>query len=121
MTTQEIANRYHELANQNKWDEILEELHDDHVICREPEHVASRGIPVVTQGKEAVKAKGAANREMIVSIHEQYCSKPVVAGNFFSVALKRDVTFKNRPRVQLEEIGVFQVKDGKIILEQFFY
>jgi hypothetical protein len=121
MTTQEAANRYYELATQSKWTEIQDELHDDTVICQEPEHVASRGVQVMTEGREAVKAKSIANREMIETIHSQYCSEPIVAGNFFSVALKRDVTFKNKPRMKLEEICVFQVTEGKIVSEQFFY
>ena len=121
MTTQEVANSYVALANQNKWVELQDQFHDDNVICREPEHVVSRGVQIITQGKEAVKTKGAANREMMEALHSQYCSEPIVAGDFFSVVLKRDVTFKTRGRVQVEEIGVFQVKDGKIILEQFFY
>ena len=121
MTTQEVANRYYELASQSKWTEIQDELHGDNVICQEPEHVASRGVQVVTKGRDAVKAKGIANRETIETIHSQYCSEPIAAGNFFTVALKRDVTFKNRPRMTLEEICVFQVADGKIVLEQFFY
>jgi len=44
-----------------------------------------------------------------------------VAGNFFTVALSRDVTFKEKPRMQLTEIGVFELQEGKIIAEQFFY
>ena len=121
MTTQEIANRYYELANQSKWIEIQEEFHDDTVVSQEPEHAASRGIQVVVKGGEAVRAKTMANREMIETIHSQSCGEPIVAGNFFSVVLKRDVTYKNRPRAQLEELCVFQVKEDKIVLEQFFY
>ena len=121
MTTQEVASKYHELASQNKWTEIQDELHDENVTCQEPEHVASRGVQILTKGRDALKAKSAANREMIETIHSQYCSEPLVAGNFFSVELKRDVTFKNRPRMNLEEIGVFGVVDGKIVSEEFFY
>ncbi len=121
MTTQEVANRYYELASQSKWIEIQEELHDDNVVSQEPEHAASRGVQITIQGREAVRAKTMANREMIEAIHSQSCSEPIVEGNFFSLGLKRDVTYKNRPRVQLEEICVFQVKEGKIVSEQFFY
>jgi len=121
MTTQEIANRYYELAGQGKWTEIQDELHDDQVICQEPEHAVSRGLQVITKGREANKAKSAANREMIETLHHQYCSEPIVAGSFFSVVLKRDVTFRNRPRTNIEEICVFQVTGGKIVREQFFY
>jgi hypothetical protein len=121
MTTQEIANRYYELARESKWSDIQEKFYDDHAISREPDHVASRGAQVVTQGREALKAKSMANREMIEAIHSHYCSEPTVAGDFFTVAMKRDITFKNRPRMMQEEICLFQVKGSKIVLEQFFY
>lgn len=121
MTTQEIADRYYELAQQGKWIQIQDELHDENVVSREPDHVASRGIPTITKGREALQEKGNANRQMIETLHTQFCSQPVVAGNFFSLVLKRDVTFKNKPRTQLEEICVFQASNGKIVSEQFFY
>lgn len=121
MTTQEVANRYYELATQNKWVEIQDGLYHDDVTCREPDHAASKGLAVLTQGKEAVKAKGAARRAMIETLHSRYCSEPIVAGAFFSLVLKSDLTFKNMPRIQTEEIGVFQVRDGKVVSEQFFY
>lgn len=121
MTTQEIADRYYELAQQGNWIQIQDELHDENVVSQEPEHVALRGLPIVTKGRDALKAKGDANRKMIEALHSQFCGKPIVGGNFFSLVLQRDVTFKNKPRTQLEEICVFQVSNGKIITEQFFY
>ncbi|MGG9962700.1 SnoaL-like domain-containing protein [Ferruginibacter sp. SUN106] len=121
MTTQEVANRYCELAKQNKWPEILDELCSPDLINEEPEHVMARGIAVTTKGLDAIKAKGVANREKIEAIHSQYCSAPLVAGNFFTVVLGRDITFKGMPRMNKEEVAVFELKDGKIIAEQFFY
>ncbi len=121
MTTQEIANQYHKLASQGKWMEIMDKFHDNSVVCQEPEHVASRGATILTKGKEANKAKSIANRERIETIHSEYCSEPLVGANFFSVAMKRDVTFKNNQRMNLEEICVFHVAEDKIISEQFFY
>lgn len=121
MTTKEIALRYTQLANQSKWEQILDELHADNATCREPEQAAQREVTVLTEGKAAIKAKGAKNRTMIDTIHSQSCSDALVAGDYFTVVLKRDVTIKDRPRVQLEEIGIYHVKDGKIDSEQFFY
>ncbi len=121
MTTQEVANRYYELAKQNKWPEILDDLCAQDLVNREPEHVVSRGIQPTTKGLDNVKAKGIANREKIEEVHSQHCSMPLIAGNFFSVTLSRDVTYKGRPRTTLEEIAIFELKDGKIISEQFFY
>jgi hypothetical protein len=121
MTTQKVANRYYELAGESNWTQVQDELHGDNVISREPDHAALRGVQVITEGVEAVKAKTAANREMIETIHSHSCSEPIVAGNFFSIALKRDVTFKGKPRMKQDEICVLQVTDGKIVSEQFFY
>ena len=121
MTTQQVANRYYELAQQSKWLEIWDELYSPDVVNREPEHAAAQGVPTVTKGMEAIKAKSVARREMIEAIHSQFCSSPAVGGNFFSTAMGREVTFKGKPRMKLDEIAVFEVKDGKIVLEQFFY
>jgi len=78
-------------------------------------------MPIITTGREAIKAKGAARRTTIEAIHSYTCSEPIVAGEFFSVVLKQEVTFKGQSRITLEEIGVFQVKGGKVVKEQFFY
>ena len=121
MTTQQVADQYYELAKQNKWLEIWEDLYSPNAVNREPEHAIAQGIPTVTKGMEAIRAKSAARRALIVELHSQYCSAPVVCGKFFSAGMSREVTFKGKPRLNLEEIAVFEVKDGKIVLEQFFY
>jgi len=121
MTTQQVADRYYELAKQLKWMEIQEELYGQDIVNKEPVHALAMGIPTLTIGLDAVKAKGEARRKMIEEIHEQECSKPVTGGKFFSISMSRDVTFKGKPRVKLEEIAVFEVNNGKIVSEQFFY
>ena len=121
MTTQETAARYHELANQRKFIEIQDTLYDENVVCEESEKAASMGLAIFTNGLEAVKAKGIARRATIETVHSYTCSEPIVAGEFFSVVLKQEVTFKGKPRVALEEIGVFHVKNDKVVKEQFFY
>ncbi|MDO6433649.1 nuclear transport factor 2 family protein [Flavitalea sp. BT771] len=121
MTTQEVAFRYYELACQNKWNEIQETLHDESIISREPENRAPAGIETITRGKVAVKVKTDTHRAMIETMHSRHTSEPLVAGNFFTTVLKRDVTYKGRPRAISEEIAVIEVKNGKIVSETFFY
>ena len=121
MTTQEVAARYQEMANQRKFIEIQDTFYHEGVVCQEMEKAASMGMAVFTHGLEAVKAKGIARRATIETSHSYIVSDPIVAGEFFSVVLKQDVTFKGKPRMTLEEIGVFHVMDGKIVKEQFFY
>jgi len=121
MTTQEIANRYQELMNERKFLEIQDTFYAEDVVCQEMEKATAMGLAVITSGLEAIKAKGIARRATIETIHSYYCSQPLVAGDFFSVVLRQDITFKGRPRMTIEEIGVFQVKEGKVVKEQFFY
>ncbi|MDR3681470.1 MAG: nuclear transport factor 2 family protein [Flavipsychrobacter sp.] len=121
MTTQQIADQYYEMAQQNKWMEIQDTLYSQDIVNKEPEHAIAMGIPTLTKGLAAVKAKGEARRAMIETLHSQECSAPVVGGKYFSVSMGRDITFKGKPRMKLEEIAVFEVQDDKIISEQFFY
>jgi hypothetical protein len=121
MTTQELANRYFELFQQKQVAEIYDQLYSADILCKEPEHALSMGVPTLTQGLQAVLAKSKARQEVIEEVHSSFCTEPVVAGTFFSVAMGRDMTFKNGLRMQLAEIAVFEVKDDKIVSETFFY
>jgi len=42
-------------------------------------------------------------------------------GNHFSLTMRYDMTFKERGRSTMEEICVYEVKDGKIATERYFY
>jgi len=121
MTTQELANQYYELFTKRQVAEIYEKFYSADIVCTEPEHAQAVGIPTVTKGIAAVLAKSKARQELIAEVHSFFCSEPAVGGDYFSVAMGRDMTFKNGQRIQLAEIAVFGVKDGKIVSETFFY
>lgn len=57
----------------------------------------------------------------VEEFHGGEITDPVVADNHFTSKMTFDVTFKDRGRKQMEEVCVFQVKDGKIVKEHFFY
>jgi limonene-1,2-epoxide hydrolase len=118
MTTQEVANRFNELAQSGNWDAIQEELYADDAISIEPAH--SQGLQTV-QGKEAIKQKGHQFQQMVEEMHGGYSNAPIVAGNHFALTMGMDVTMKGMGRMQMDEICVYEVKDGKIVKEQFFY
>jgi hypothetical protein len=121
MTTQEVANRYYELFQQGKAAEIVQQFYAPGVICTEPEHALAMGVPTVTKGLAAVMEKSKARMASVAEVHSFFCSEPVVGGSFFSVAMGRDMTFKNGQRIQVAEIAVFGVVDDKIVSETFFY
>jgi hypothetical protein len=45
----------------------------------------------------------------------------LVAGSYFSVGRHADITVQGLGRIQTDEIMLYEVKDGKIVMEQFFY
>lgn len=118
MTTQEVANRFNELAQSGQMDKIQEELYDENAVSIEPEK--SPGMQSV-EGKEAIKKKGEMFNQMVEEMHGGYSKEPIIAGNHFAVAMGMDVTMKGMGRVNMDEIAVYEVKDGKIVKEQFFF
>ena len=118
MTTHEVANRFQELAQQGNWNQIQEELYADNAVSIEP--ADSQGLKSV-EGKAAIKKKGEEFQEMTEEVHSGYTTEPVVAGRFFSVAMGMDITMKGMGRMKLDEIAVYEVKDGQIVKEHFFF
>ena len=117
-TTQEVANRFNELAQTGQWEQIQNELFADNAVSIEPP--ASQGLQSV-EGLSAIKEKGKKFSEMVEEMHGGYSAAPVVGGRFFSVGMGMDCTMKGMGRQKMDEIAVYEVKDGKIVKEQFFY
>lgn len=117
MNTQEIANRLVELCRQGDYQTCYKELYSPEVWSIEPESMPNNKI----QGMEALAEKGKKWNEMMEEFHGSEMGEPVVAGNHFSLRMMYDATFKDRGREKMEEICVYEVKDGKIVKEQFFY
>ncbi len=98
--------------------QIQEEMFADNAVSIEPPH--AQGLQTV-QGKAAIKKKGESFQQMIEAMHGGYSTDPVVGGNHFSVGMGMDVTLKGAGRTKMDEIAVYEVKNGKIVKEQFFY
>jgi hypothetical protein len=73
------------------------------------------------KGLDAIKKKGEQFNEMVEEVHDGRTSEPVVGGRYFSVAMMIDATMKGAGRQKMDEIAVYEVKDGKIVKEQFFF
>ncbi len=119
MTTQEVAASLVQLCSKGKFEEAVEKLYSPDIVSIEPG--APPGQSREAKGIAAVKAKGqwwAANHE----VHSSTVEGPLVAGPYFTVTFKLDVTFKpeNR-RFTMDEVAVYKVANGKIVREEFFY
>ena len=118
MTTQEVASRFNELAMQEKWFEIQEELFSDNVRSIEPPNSPYMGY---AEGKTPVRNKGDEFVKKIEAVHRMYTTEPVVGANHFAVGREMDITVQGFGRIQINEVMLYEVKDGQIVLEQFFY
>ena len=118
MTTQEVASRFHELSQSGQWELIQTELFADNAVSIEPAH--SPGLQTA-EGMEAIREKGKKFGEMVEEMHGGYSNEPQVAGTHFAVTMGMDVTMKGMGRMKMDEVAVYEVKDGKIVKEQFFY
>jgi len=118
LTTKEVAARFNELAKQEKWFEIQDELFADDVRSIDPPHSPYFGY---AEGKSNVRKKGEEWVKRIEAAHKRYTTEPVVGGNHFAVGREVDITVNGIGRIQINEVMLYEVKDGKIISEQFFY
>jgi hypothetical protein len=118
MTTKEVADRLSQLFKEYKWKEAYDELFSQNAVSIEPPH--SQGLQTV-EGLDNIRKKGEQFNEMVEEMHGGWVGEPIVGGNYISVAMGMDVTMKGAGRMKMEEICVYEVKDGKIVKEQFFY
>jgi hypothetical protein len=118
MTIQQVAARFDELAQKELWFEIQDELFADQVKSIEPAHSAYLGY---AEGKAAVRQKGMDWVAKVTAAHQLSTTAPTVAANHFSVGRVVDITVEGIGRVKFDQIMLYEVRDGRIISEQFFY
>jgi ketosteroid isomerase-like protein len=118
MTTQEVATRFNELARQEKWFEIQDELFSDDATSTDPKSSRWFGY---AEGKAAIRKKGEDVVRGITAVNRLHTTEPLVWGNHFAVGREQDTIHKDFGRMQISQIMLYEVRDGKIVCEQFFY
>ncbi len=118
MTTLEVANRLVELCRAGQYEDAQNELFAEHATATEPANSPMAGV---VTGVAAIIEKGKQFDAQIEEHHHTEVSQPIVAGNTFAITLSLDATFKGQGRRTMDEVIVYQVNDGKIVSEQFFY
>jgi ketosteroid isomerase-like protein len=119
MDTKEIAAKLVELCNAGQNMTAVETLYADNIVSTEA-GPATDAMHEVT-GIEAVKGKGHwwyENHE----VHSGASRGPWVNGDSFVVEHTYDITFKpTGVRRTMNETALYEVRDGKIAKETFFY
>lgn len=116
MDTKAVAEDFTALCKAGKFEEAGEKYW-----AADVKSVEAMGDMPVSAGLTAVKAKSEwwyANHE----VHRIGVEGPYVNADQFALRFDMDLTMKaNGQRMSMAEIGVYTVKDGKVIEERFFY
>jgi ketosteroid isomerase-like protein len=120
MNTEQVAARLVELCREGKYEQAQDELYAEEAVSIEMDGLPP-GALGDARGLGAIREKGRQWAANIVEIHGGSVSDPVVTDGWFSIVMGIDATYKDRGRVAMREICVYQVRDGKIAREQFFY
>jgi hypothetical protein len=117
MTTEEVAKKVVELCRKQAWYEAVDQIYAKDIVSVEARTMD--GSSPETRGIDGVRGKvdwWVNNME----VHSSKVSGPFVAHDRFVVQFDVDITDKNsKERMQLSEVGVYTVKDGKIVREEF--
>ena len=117
MSTQEVAEKVVELVRQQAWYKALDTLYDKDIVSVEAS--ASEGESAEKRGIDQVRGKIDWWLNAM-EVHSFTAKGPFVAHDRFVVQYDADVTEKtSKKRFQLSEVGVYTVKNGKIVREEF--
>jgi ketosteroid isomerase-like protein len=117
MTTVDVANRLVELCRHGDFESAQKELFADDAVSIEPH--GTQDFERETKGLDAILEKGKKWSDMVQEMHGGEVSEPLMADSSFAVTMSIDVTMKNGQRMNMKELCIYHVKDGKIVSEQF--
>jgi hypothetical protein len=116
----EVAHDLIELCRQHKYTEAIEKYYSPEIVS--VESGSGPGMPAEMRGLEAIEGKTkwwVENHE----VHSAEANGPFLGdGNQFAIQFKYDITHKQSgKRMQMNEMALYTVKNGKIVHEHFFY
>lgn len=117
MSTKEIANQLVNLCRNGQSMEAVNALYAPNVSS-----VEMKGWPTeIVNGIDNIKLKHERFDASVETIHSLEVSEPLICDSHFTCTMTFDATFKERGRTKMSEICLYEVKEGKIVKEQFFY
>jgi hypothetical protein len=117
MNTEEVATKLVELCRNNEWRKALDELYAKDIVSVEAQEMEN--MPAEMRGIDQVRGK-TDWWEKNMEVHSAKVSGPFVARDTFVVQFEIDATDKaSGKRMQMSEVGIYTVKDGKVAREEF--
>ncbi|MEL7347144.1 MAG: SnoaL-like domain-containing protein [Pseudomonadota bacterium] len=117
MDIRELAAEFYALIKDNKIAEAQEKFYSDDIRSIEPmpgEHSDVTGKAALAEKYKWWEANA--------TVHDEGMGDgPKVHGDQFAITFWIDVTMTGMDRMKMDEVGLYTVKDGKIVEERFFY
>jgi len=116
-TTEEVATKLVDYCRKGEWRKALDDLYADDIVSVEAHEMEN--MPAEMRGIDQVRGK-TDWWEKNMEVHSAKIGGPFVARDTFVVQFDIDVTEKtSKKRMQMSEVGIYKVKDGKVAHEQF--
>ena len=117
MSTEEVATKLVEYCRKGEWMKAVDDLYAKDIVSVEPR--AMENMPAEMRGIDQVRGK-TEWWEKSFEVHNAKVTGPFVARDTFVVQFDVDVTDKtSNKRMQMSEVGIYKVKDGKVAREEF--
>jgi SnoaL-like domain len=120
MTTATVASRLVQLCNAGKGEQAMKDLYAKDIVSIEAQGTPE--MPARMQGIDAVQKKGewwASNN----TVHGMKAVGPFIGNKAdqFAVMFEMEITPKGGARTKMTEVGLYTVKNDKIVEEAFTY
>ncbi len=120
MSATDVGQRVCDLCREGKNLDAVNELYADDIVSVEA--AAFGDMPQTMEGIEAIRGKHdwwVENNE----VHSADVQGPFPHGDDkFAVVFNYETTFKpTGKRAKMHEVGIYTVKDGKVVREEFYY
>jgi ketosteroid isomerase-like protein len=116
-TTEEVATKLADYCRKGEWMKAVNDLYAKDIVSVEPR--AMENMPAEMRGLDQVRGKTQWWEENF-EVHSSKIGGPFVARDTFVVQFDVDVTEKaSKKRMQMSEVGIYTVKDGKVTREEF--
>jgi hypothetical protein len=117
MNTEEVANKLVELCRKGEFRQAMESLYAKDIVSVEAHEMEN--MPAEMRGIDQVRGK-TDWWEKNMEVHSAKIGGPFVARDTFVVQFDIDATDKSsKERMQMSEVGIYTVKDGKVAREDF--
>ena len=117
MSTEEIATKLVEYCRKGEWMQAVNDLYARDIVSVEAREMEN--MPAEMRGIDQVRGK-TEWFENSFEVHGAKVGGPFVARDTFVVQFDIDVTDKaSKKRMQMSEVGIYIVKDGKVAREEF--